>query len=124
MARAERRLCQHKRWHGGGWAGEPGQAAALHWTGWSELQEGTHGGRPLEGPHWRCARQELVKQIHFGGLFCSNDRTSHVMVVGCTRLISPIQVISPFSKEGLISDWDAAEGLWEHVFKYEGGSAL
>ena len=28
-----------------------------------------------------------------------------------------IQVISPFCKDGLISDWEVAEGLWDHVFK-------
>jgi hypothetical protein len=32
-------------------------------------------------------------------------------------LFRPRQVISPFDEDGLPSDWEAIEGLWDHAFK-------
>ena len=59
---------------------------------------------------------------------CTARARSHSMAVTChmyvrTRPLVCLQIVSPF-QEGVISDWEAAEGLLEHALKCGGQQGL
>lgn len=33
-------------------------------------------------------------------------------------VLDPPQISNPFNEDGLLSDWEAVEGLWDHCFKW------
>lgn len=74
---------------------------------------------PLAGlnPSWGASSRESTAQHSAADSLPGQPRTCHVSVVPCfpaAFLLS--QIVSPF-QDGLISDWDVANGLLEHALE-------